>query len=256
MEGERDEGLEAFGFVLQVSESQEVVDAMSGFFDVSVEHGGIGAESELVGGAMNIEPDIAVGFVFADLATDLLVEDFCSAPGHAPESRFDHLFEDPADGFFGDEGEPVDFDGSPGLDVNFRAGFVDDADDVEVPVEVFFVVESTDDVDFGGAASSAFEDAFAEHVICEGVGFVVAEIGAEGAEAAAVDADVGGVQVDVGVVVGVVAVLAFADEVGELSECLEVGVFIEEEAVFEVESLAGQDAVDDELDLGIGGGDG
>ena len=56
---------------------------------------------------------------------------------------------------------------------------------------------------------------------------------AEGAEAAACDADVGGVDVAVDVEIGLIAVYALADEVGEPADAEDVGGVEENEAVVE-----------------------
>ena len=156
MEGERDEGLEAAGFVLQLAEADQVVDAVVGLFDVAVEHRAVGAEAELVGGAVDFEPAAGVGFVFADLVADFGMEDFRPAAGQAAEAGLDHVFEDVADVFVGEAAEPVDFDGRPGFEVQLGIGLVQDADDVEVPVVFSLVVEAADDVHLGAAVVDCF----------------------------------------------------------------------------------------------------
>ena len=45
MKRQRDEGHEAVGFVLQVAQRQQVLDALFVGFDVAVEHGGVGAQA-------------------------------------------------------------------------------------------------------------------------------------------------------------------------------------------------------------------
>jgi hypothetical protein len=45
MEGERNECLEALGFILQLPQPDQVVDAMKRLFDVSVQHGAVGAQT-------------------------------------------------------------------------------------------------------------------------------------------------------------------------------------------------------------------
>ena len=74
--------------------------------------------------------------------------------------------------------------------------------------------------------------------LMEARGLRVTQIGAEGAEHTAVDADVCGVEMRIDVVISEVAVLAFADEVGQLAQREEIDVFFEKEAVIEREPLA------------------
>ena len=171
-----------------------------------------------MGGAMDFEPAAGVGFVFADLVADFGMEDFRAAAGEAAEAGVDHVFEDFADGLFREPAEPIDFDGRPGFEVELGVGFVQQADDVEVVVVFALVVQAADDVHFGAAVFDGFAAAGEDLLVVHQVTLRVAQVGAEGAEHAAVDADVRGVEVRVDVVVGGVAVLALADEVGELAD--------------------------------------
>ena len=47
--------MEAACVVLELAKLTEMVDAVAGLFEVAVEHGGVGAESEFVGGAVDVE---------------------------------------------------------------------------------------------------------------------------------------------------------------------------------------------------------
>ena len=67
------------------------------------------------------------------------------------------------------------------------------------------------------------------------------QVGPEGAEGAAIDADIGRVEMRVDVVIGEVAVLALAHQVGQLAECEQIGVLVEEDAVVEGQAVAGFD---------------
>ncbi len=62
MEGQRDEGDEAVGFVLQGAQFHQVIDAVLVVFDVAVEHGAVGVQAELVGGAGGFDPLVAGRF--------------------------------------------------------------------------------------------------------------------------------------------------------------------------------------------------
>ena len=167
VERQRDEGLEAAGFVLQFAEADQVVDAVVRLFDVAVEHRAVRAEAEFVGRAMDFEPAAGVGFVFADLVADFGVEDFRAAAGQAAEAGVDHVFEDLADRLLGEAAEPIDLDGRPGFEVQLGVGFVQEADDVEVPVVLALMVQAADDVHLGAAVldglGAAGEDLLVAH---------------------------------------------------------------------------------------------
>ncbi|HEY1375965.1 MAG TPA: hypothetical protein VGF55_04190, partial [Gemmataceae bacterium] len=61
MEGQRDECLETAGLVLQLAQPDQVVDAVVRLLDVAVEHGGVGAQPQLVGLAVDAQPGGGVG---------------------------------------------------------------------------------------------------------------------------------------------------------------------------------------------------
>ena len=153
MERERDERLEAAGLVLQLAQPEQVVDAVLGLLDVAVEHGGVGAQAELVGLAVDAEPGVGVGLVLADLVADLGVEDLRAAAGQAAQAGVLELGQDVARRPAGQPCEPVPLDGRVRLQVQPRMGLVDDADDVQIPVVRQLVVQPADDVQLGGAAA-------------------------------------------------------------------------------------------------------
>ena len=110
MERQRDEGLEAARLVLQLAQPAQVVDAMLGVFDVAVEHGGVGAQAEFVGLAVDAQPGVGVGLVLADLVADLGMEDLRPAAGQAAQARLLELGQQVARRPAGQPGEPVPFD--------------------------------------------------------------------------------------------------------------------------------------------------
>ena len=124
-----------------------------GFFDVAVEHGGVGAQAQLVGLAVDANPGVGVGLVLADLVADLGMEDLRPAAGQAAEAGVLELGEDVARRPAGQPAEPVPLDGRVRLEVQPRMRLVDDADDVEIPVVGQLVVQAADDVQLGRAAA-------------------------------------------------------------------------------------------------------
>src|SRR6266536_395368 len=59
--GERDEGEEASGGVLLLAQAQEMIDALGVGFQVTIEHGGVRADTEPVGDPVDLAPPIGVG---------------------------------------------------------------------------------------------------------------------------------------------------------------------------------------------------
>ena len=101
-EGEGDEGGEAGGFVLELAEAAEVVDAVLWGFEVAVEHGAGAAASDEVPEAVDVEPFFCGFFAAADLVADGGVEDFCAAAGEGVEAGFFECVEGVGDGDAGD----------------------------------------------------------------------------------------------------------------------------------------------------------
>src|SRR5262249_1095190 len=76
MECERNEGLEASGFVLQSAQLVGMVPPFFIIFDVAVEHGGIRLQADLMRQARGFEPLVSVDLVVADDVADAVGEDF------------------------------------------------------------------------------------------------------------------------------------------------------------------------------------
>ena len=110
------------------------------------------------------------------------------------------------------------------------------------------MVQAADDVHLGAAVVDRLGPAGEDLLVAHHVALRVAQVGAERAEHAAVDADVRRVEVRVDVVVGDVAVLPLADEIGQLAQLRQRHVGpLEHEAVVEREPLAGFDLLADRL---------
>ena len=73
--GQRGEGGEAAGLFLQGAEDFEVVDALGDGFADAEDHGGGGAQAELVGGAVDADPVCGGAFVGGGALADFVVED-------------------------------------------------------------------------------------------------------------------------------------------------------------------------------------
>src|SRR4029079_8668613 len=99
------------------------------------------------------------------------------------------------------------------------------------------MVQSADDVQFGRPFAVRFGGALDDLLVAHDVAARAFEIGPESAEGAAVDANVGPAQMFVDVVIGVVAVLALADAIGQFAEREQVRVLFKQYAVVEGEPL-------------------
>ena len=108
------------------------------------------------------------------------------------------------------------------------------------------MVQSADDVHLRAAVLDRLGPAGEDLLVAHDVALGIAQIGAKRAEHAAVHAHVRRIEVRVDVVVGGVAVLALANEVGQLAELGQRHVEpLEHEAILERQPFAGFDFVAD-----------
>ena len=98
MKGERDEGLEAAGFVLEGAQLEQVIHAVGVVLNVAVEHGRVGLEAEFVGRARGFKPLLAIDLVVADDGAHAGGKDLRAAAGHGVNARLAKLDERFVDG--------------------------------------------------------------------------------------------------------------------------------------------------------------
>ena len=73
--------IESTGFVLQISESFHMIDAVTVIFYMAIKHGRIGMHSKHMGHPVNIQPALGIYFIFTNLFSDLCIEDLCTTTG-------------------------------------------------------------------------------------------------------------------------------------------------------------------------------
>ena len=81
MEGQRNEGLKTAGFILQLAQLDQVIHAVFFGLDVTVEHGAVGVQPELMRDARTFQPLFAGHFVIADDAPHAVAKNFRAAAG-------------------------------------------------------------------------------------------------------------------------------------------------------------------------------
>ena len=86
MEGQRHERLKAAGLILQLAETQQMVDAVVIVLDVAVEHRAVRAQSEFVRRAVDVEPFGGVRLVLADPTAHVRMKDLRPAARHAAQT--------------------------------------------------------------------------------------------------------------------------------------------------------------------------
>src|SRR5215472_793693 len=212
---QRDVSLEAVGFVLQRAQFDQVVDAVFVVLYVTVEHGGVRLQPDLMRQARGIEPLIAVDFVVADDVADAVGEDFGASAGKGVDAGGFQLFEGFADRKPGAPGKICYFHHGEGLEVDLREALLEPRTKVQEVLKGKIGVQTSDDVELGDgvgvAGSGGSEGLFERHGV--GAGRILLASG--GAEAAGGDTDIGRVDVTIDVKVGFVAVQALAHGIGQ-----------------------------------------
>src|SRR5437899_9405918 len=153
MECQRNEGLEAAGFILQLAKPNQVIDAVAGLLDVAIKHGGIGAQIELVSFAMNANPGVGVGLVLANLVADFRMEDFSAAARQAAQADFFEFSENIPSRQARQAREPIPLHRRVSFQMQARMSLVDDFDDVEIPFIRKLMMQSADNVKLGGTVA-------------------------------------------------------------------------------------------------------
>ncbi len=218
VEGQGDEGLEAARFVLEFAQPDQMVDAVIWFFEVAVQHRTVGAQSQLVCRAVDLQPVSRVGFVFTNFVTDFRMKYLCPPTGHAPQAGLDHVGQNLAIRAAGQVGEPVDFHRRPGLEMQGGKRLMQEVNQMQIPVILFLVVQPSHDVHFGATCGDRLLAAGENLLIAHQIPFRVAEVRAKCAKRASVDADIGGIEMRVDVVISDVAVFAVADQIGQFCQ--------------------------------------
>ena len=122
------------------------------------------------------------------------------------------------------------------------------ADHAAVPLVLRLVVQPADDVHLGAAVVDRLLPAGEDLLVVHQVALGVAQVGAKRTERAAIHAHVRGVEVRVDVVVGRVAVLPLADQIGQLADFGQRRIVaVERQPVVERQPLAGFDLLANRL---------
>ncbi len=217
MEGQRDEGDEAAGFILQGAQLDQVIDAVRVVLNVAVEHGAIGAQAELVRGARGFDPIVAIDLVIANDASDGWREDFGAAAGQRIHAGIAQALQGFADADLRAARQICDLDHGERFQMDVGEARLEAAQHLAIPIEGQLGMQTTHDVELGDRFGVTFARALPDLFDRHGVGFGIAHALAEGAEAATGDADIGGIDMAVDVEIGGIAVQALADQVSQVA---------------------------------------
>src|SRR6267378_2942365 len=131
MERQWDESLEAAGLILQSTQLQQVIDSILIVLDVSIEHGGIGFEADLMSQPRRVEPLVAINLVIANDVPHAVGENLGSPARQRIHTRLFHLDERLTYGKLRALCKVGDLYHGEGLHVHLRETFLQSGNQVE-----------------------------------------------------------------------------------------------------------------------------
>ena len=128
-----DERGEAAGFLLQIMDGLQMVDAVFKFFTHAKHHGRGGAHAKLVRGAVHVEPVFGQALQTGNAVADFIVQNFSAAAGDGIEAGIAHASNRIANGEAAVLGDSDNFRRGIAMQMNFETLF-DSAQHFFVPV--------------------------------------------------------------------------------------------------------------------------
>ena len=170
-----------------------------------------------------VQPNLAADFVVADDAAHTRMENFRATAGAGIYAGFFHAPQRFFDGDFRDAREIVDFNHRERFEMYAGTALLQAANHFQKIFERQIGMQSANNVEFGCAFANALLGALINFFEGVSVGARRVGVAAERTQLAMRHADVGRIDVTVDVEIGDVAVLFFADVVGEPADREQVG---------------------------------
>src|SRR5689334_11899401 len=251
MKRQRDECLEAAGFILQRAQLQQVIDAVFIVFNVPVQHGCIGLQPKLVREARGVEPLLAVDLVIANNVANALSKDLGAAARQRVHACFLQLDKRVAKAELGNLGQESDLDHRERLDVHAGKALLEAGDQVQKILERQVGMQAADNVELGHRLGIARSRSLPSFLQRHRVGARRVFLSAKGAQPAGRNAHVRRIDVTIYVEVRAVPVKALANVVGQPTDRKDVGGTIQGQSIHCVQPRRGEHLVGDRPERGI-----
>src|ERR1039458_2001030 len=147
MESQRDEGLEASGFVLQRAQFEQMIDAVFVVFDMAVEHGCVGLQPDLVGDSRSVEPLVAIDLVVADDVANPVGKYFRAAAGQRIHAGGFQLFQRLPNGKLSALRKICDLDHGEGFEMHLGKALLESGAEIEEILKRKVGMQSANDVE-------------------------------------------------------------------------------------------------------------
>ncbi len=194
LEGPRDKGGEAAGFLLQVADQFQVIHPLLQGFAAAEHHGGGGAHAELMGGAVYVDPILHPAFQAADPLTDGIVQDFGAAAGDGIEAGIHQAAYGVTQAEAADLGDVGDLWSGEAVQVDAKA-LLDAAEQIFVPLDPEVGMQPALHENAGAAEIDGLLNFLVNGLVGQDVAFGVAHGPVESAEAAELGTEIGVVDV-------------------------------------------------------------
>jgi len=245
-EGERDKSGETAGLILQLAQLAEVIDALSESFDMSVEHSASAAATHGVPGAMDIEPFRGSLLAATNFISHRGIENFRAAAGHRSKAGVAQKLKCVTNGHAKNSlRQMAHLDGRECFDVQIWIECAQAAQEIEVPILFQCRMQTTNHVYFSNPEAACFSDSADDVVDGSFEGMDIAFFGGERAELAGENADIGVIDVAIQDIGSVVAILLFAECIGDNSERVEIVRAVEIESIDLRNALPGLNFIGD-----------
>jgi hypothetical protein len=243
MIGQRDIGQKTGSVILQGPQGAEVLDAVLGGFDVAVQHGAVGGDSELVGHPVHPEPFFSSELPLRYGGPNGGAEHLRSPAGQTGKSCLPQGEQHLALRELLDPGQVGNLHRGERLYVNLGMPLFEPPDHFGVVAQPQLGMQPTDDMKLAGRHSGGLLG-FLKHLIQRaGVGALLLRHPGKGAEGAGVPqyADVGRIDVLVGGKEDPISVAGMVGKLGQHADPQQIGRGIQGQTILPVQPHAGRD---------------
>jgi hypothetical protein len=247
MECQRNESLKAVGLVLHGTQPEQVIDAVFVVLDMTVEHGRVRPQTNLVSGASGVEPLLTVNLVIADDVANAVAENLRPAARQRINTCFLQLFECLANRELGALGQVGYLDHGEGFQVDLRKAFLQTGNEIEKILKRQVGMQSADDVElrhrFAVSGSGGLVGLLQRHR----VGARRILLSPKSAETAGRHADIRWIDMPIDIEVRLVPMQALADVIREPSHGKNVASPVKNKRVVTGQAFACQNFLGDGL---------
>src|SRR5882762_884258 len=131
MECQRNKGLKAIGLILHGTQAEQMIDTVFVVLDVTVQHGRVRPQANLMSRARSVQPFLAVNLVIADDMPNMIAENLRPASGKRIDPSFFQLYKRLSNRELGSLGQVGNLDHRERLQVHLRKALLQSGNKIE-----------------------------------------------------------------------------------------------------------------------------